>query len=134
MVYFGTLICPFSTKSLLRLHGFLHTLLFFQSLKKQHKQRTPCIFITEFMLLIKTPPFYEVNSFNVKYLAHGGISKIIFLDHFSPLFVGQKCKNFTHIPFWPGKQWSDLSYTVCYLSKAVREPQREVGIINLMFA
>ena len=33
MVYFGTLICPFSTKSLLRLHGFLLTLLFFQSLK-----------------------------------------------------------------------------------------------------
>ena len=24
-VYFTTIICPFSTKSLLRLHGFLHT-------------------------------------------------------------------------------------------------------------
>ena len=34
-VYFGTLICPFSTKSLLRLHGFLLTRLFFQSLKNR---------------------------------------------------------------------------------------------------
>ena len=33
MVYFGTPICPFSTKSLLHLHGFLLTRLFFQSLK-----------------------------------------------------------------------------------------------------
>ena len=41
-VYFGTLICPFSTKSLLRLHGFLLTRLLFKSLKKQRKQRTPC--------------------------------------------------------------------------------------------
>ena len=30
-VYFGTLICPFSTKSLLCLHSFLITRLFFQS-------------------------------------------------------------------------------------------------------
>ena len=39
----------------------------------------PCahqvIFITEFVLLIKTPLFYEVNSFNRKWLVHGGISK-----------------------------------------------------------
>ena len=60
----------------------------------------PCahhvIFITKFVLLIKTPLFYEVNSFNRKWLAHGGISKIIILDHFSQLFFGQ---NFTHIPF-----------------------------------
>jgi hypothetical protein len=37
----------------------------------------PCahhvIFITEFVLLIKTPPFYKVNSFNRKWLAHGEI-------------------------------------------------------------
>jgi hypothetical protein len=37
----------------------------------------PCphhfIFITEFLLLIKTPPFYEANSFNRKWFAHGGI-------------------------------------------------------------
>ena len=35
------------------------------------------IFITEIVLLdqIKTPSFYEVNSFNRKWLAHGGISK-----------------------------------------------------------
>ena len=39
-VYFGTLISPFSTKSLLRLHSFLLTRLFFQSLKKQYNQRT----------------------------------------------------------------------------------------------
>ena len=41
-VYFGILICPFSTKLLLCLHGFLLTRLFFQSLKKQRKQRTAC--------------------------------------------------------------------------------------------
>ena len=39
----------------------------------------PCahhvIFITEFVVLIKTPLFYEVNSFNRKWLAHGGNSK-----------------------------------------------------------
>ena len=50
----------------------------------------PCthheIFIAEFALLIKTPPFYEVNSFNRKQLAHGGISEIFFLGHFSPSF------------------------------------------------
>ena len=35
----------------------------------------PCahhvIFITEFVLLMKTPPFYEANSFNRKWQAHG---------------------------------------------------------------
>jgi hypothetical protein len=48
------------------------------------------IFITEFVLLIKIPPFYEVNSFNRKCQAHGGISKIFFLYHFSPSFLGPK--------------------------------------------
>ena len=42
----------------------------------------PCahhvIFITEHVLLIKSPPFYEVNSFNRKWLAPGGISKTFF--------------------------------------------------------
>jgi hypothetical protein len=33
------------------------------------------IFITEFVLLIKTPLFYEVSLFNRKWLAHDGISK-----------------------------------------------------------
>ena len=42
------------------------------------------IFITEFELLIKIPPFYEVNSFNRKWLAHGEISKIFFSR---PLFT-----------------------------------------------
>ena len=45
MVYFGTLICPFNTKSFLHLHGFLLTRLCFQSLKKQCKQKTPCTFL-----------------------------------------------------------------------------------------
>jgi hypothetical protein len=53
----------------------------------------PCahhvIFITEYVLLIKIPPFYEVNSFHRKCQAHVGISKIFFLDHFSPSFLGQ---------------------------------------------
>jgi hypothetical protein len=40
----------------------------------------PCahhvIFITEFVLLIKIPPLYEVDSFDRKWHAPGGISKI----------------------------------------------------------
>ena len=71
------------------------------------------IFIAEFVLFTKTPPFYEVNSFYKKWWSHGGILNIFFLDHFSPSFLSQKCQNFTHIPFWPGTQWSDLSYSVC---------------------
>ena len=56
----------------------------------------PCahdvIFITEFVLLIKIPPFDEVNSFNRKWQAHGGISKYFFYTyHFSPSFLGRKC-------------------------------------------
>jgi hypothetical protein len=47
--------------------------------------------ITEFVLLIIIPLLYEVNSFNRKWQAHGGISKILFLDHFSPSFLDQKC-------------------------------------------
>ena len=63
--------------------------------------------------LTKISPFYEANSFNRKWWAHEGISKIFFLDHFSPSFLGQKCWNFTQIPFWPETQWSDLSYSLC---------------------
>jgi hypothetical protein len=63
--------------------------------RKNIFQIRPCayrvIFITEFVLLIKITPFYEVNTFNRKWLEHGGISKIFFLDHFSPSFLGQKC-------------------------------------------
>ena len=51
----------------------------------------PCahhvIFITEFVLLIKIPPFYEVNSINRKWQAHVGISKIIILDRFYRVYV-----------------------------------------------
>ena len=47
--------------------------------RKNYFEIPPCahhvIFITEFVLLIKTPPFYGVNSFNGKWLVHGGISK-----------------------------------------------------------
>ena len=50
---------------------------------KFHLSWVDVIFINEFALLIKTPPFYEVNSFNRKWLVHGGISKIFYLDHFS---------------------------------------------------
>jgi hypothetical protein len=53
----------------------------------------PCgkevIFITEFALLCKNQPFYEVKRFSKKGFPHGGISKIFFLDHFSPSFLGQ---------------------------------------------
>ena len=42
------------------------------------------IFITEFVLLIKIPPFYEANSFDRKWMNF----KNIFLDHFSPSFLG----------------------------------------------
>ena len=52
-VYFGTLISPFSTKSLLCLHGFLLTQLFFQSLKKQRNQRTACtLYISKHIIFI----------------------------------------------------------------------------------
>ena len=61
--------------------------------RKNNFEIPPCahnvIFITEFILLIKIPSFYKVNSFNRKCQAHGGISKIFFLDHFSPSFLGQ---------------------------------------------
>ena len=53
----------------------------------------------EFVVLIKTPLFYEVNSFNRKWLAHEGISKYFFLDHFSLSFLGQKYYFLSHIPF-----------------------------------
>ena len=55
---------------------------------------------------------------------------IFFLDHFSSSFLGQKCKNFTHIPFWQGKwRWNGvensneshmffLSGIWCYLAKS----------------
>ena len=35
---------------------------------------------------------YEVNSCNRKWLAHRGLSKIFFLDHFSPQVLGQNAK------------------------------------------
>ena len=47
--------------------------------------------ITEFVLLIKIPLIYEVNSFNRKWQTHGRISKTFLLDHCSLSFLGQKC-------------------------------------------
>ena len=68
-------------------------------LEKNIFEIPPCahhvIFITEFVLLIKTP--LEVNPFNRKWLAHGGISKYFFLDHFSSSFLGQKYYFLSHI-------------------------------------
>ena len=68
------IICRFATRFVLEIPPFSHHV----------------IFIIEFVLLIKTLPFYEANSFDRKWLAHGGISKMFFLDHFSPFFLGQK--------------------------------------------
>ena len=51
-----------------------------------------CLFFTEFVLLIRIPPFYEVNSFDRKWQAHGGFFNIFFLYHFSPSFLGQNAK------------------------------------------
>jgi hypothetical protein len=59
------------------------------------------IFITEFVLLIKTPHFYEVNSFNRK--SHGGISRPLFTVIFRPEML--KFHPYSIL----GKQWSDLS-------------------------
>ena len=63
--------------------------------KKNISDFPPCgrmvIFVTEFVIFRKTPPFYEVKWIRRKWLPHGGISKIFFLDHFSPSFLGQKC-------------------------------------------
>ena len=69
MVYLGTLICPFSTKSLLRLHGFLLTWLIFQSLKKQCKQRIACIEnIFAFLVLWLFLHFQSFRAFNVLWI------------------------------------------------------------------
>jgi hypothetical protein len=43
----------------------------------------------EFALLSTNLPFYEVNRFSGKGTGDGEISKIFFLDHFSPSFLGQ---------------------------------------------
>ena len=62
MVYFGALICPFSTKSLLRLHGFQLTWLFFQGLQKPRKQRTPY----NFKSWIVNWQFFTINSYKIQ--------------------------------------------------------------------
>ena len=54
----------------------------------------PCaekvIIVTEFVILCKNPPLYEVNQIVQKWLAHGEIPKIFFLDHFFPSILGQQ--------------------------------------------
>jgi hypothetical protein len=45
------------------------------------------IFITEFVILCKNPPFCEVKKIFEKGFVHGRISKIFFLDHFSPFHI-----------------------------------------------
>ena len=55
------------------------------------------------------------------WLAHKGISKIIFLDHFSSSFLGQQCWNFTHIPFWLGKQCNgQICHILCDFKSFMR--------------
>ena len=46
--------------------------------------------------LLNFRQFYEVRESS---LPHGGISKIFFLGHFSPLFLGQKLYFWIQIPF-----------------------------------
>jgi hypothetical protein len=44
-----------------------------------------------FLLLnLRFVTFYEVKRIRKKWIPHGRISKIFFLDHFSPSFLGQK--------------------------------------------
>jgi len=45
------------------------------------------IFVTEFVVLGKNLYIYEVKKND---FLHGGVSKLFFLDHFSPSFLGQK--------------------------------------------
>ena len=77
----------------------------------------PCahhvIFITEFVLLIKTPISYEVHSFIRKWLAHEGILKYFFLDHLSSSFLGQKYYFLLHIQFRPGRPKLSVPYIGC---------------------
>ena len=63
-----------------------------------------------YWILSKNPTLYEVNQWIWKRFAHGGVSKIFFLDH----FLSQRKYSFqTHIPFWPCKRWLNLSFIVC---------------------
>ena len=74
--------------------------------------RNMAIFVTQFVIWCKNPPFC-VKWIRRKGLLHKGISKIFFLDHFSPSFLGQKWLTFIPIPFCASKWWLDLSDIVC---------------------
>ena len=73
----STLVCPVKIEYVTKNNIFGLKLMVKWS-RKNISEIPPCahhvIFITEFVLLIKTPLFYKVNSFNRKWLAHG-ISK-----------------------------------------------------------
>ena len=62
--------------------------------KKNISDFPPCgkmvIVVTEFVIFCKTRPFYEIKWIRRKWLPDGGISKIFFLDLFSPSFLDQK--------------------------------------------
>ena len=85
--------------------------------KKNISDFPPCgkrvIFVTEFVIFCKTPPFCEVKWIRRKWLPHWGISKIFFLDHFSPSFLGQKWLFQLQILFWPCKRWLNNNHIVC---------------------
>jgi hypothetical protein len=58
---------------------------------KKNVEIPPCALqVTEFAISCKSPHFYEVKLIRRKWLAHGRISKIFFLGHFSPSSFGQK--------------------------------------------
>ena len=69
----STLVCP------VKIEYADENMMVKSGLEKIFFEIPPCahqvIFIIEFVLLIKSPLFYEVNSFNRKWFAHGGISK-----------------------------------------------------------
>ena len=70
----STLVCPIKIEYVTK-----NNIFGLKMMVKSGLEIPPCtphvIFITEFVLLIKTPLFYEVNSFNRKWFAHEGISK-----------------------------------------------------------
>ena len=65
--------------------------------------------------------------------AHGGISKIFFLDHFSPLFLGQKYYFLSHIQFWPGRPQLSLSYIGCERFDVLGGQIREVFLLQIQY-
>ena len=65
------------------------------------------IFNTEFVLWIKTPPFYEVKLFNRKWSAHGGISNIFSRPLFTIIFRPEMLK------FHPYSILTGICHMIC---------------------